>query len=126
MKRISFLVMVVAAACGGDGPGDSSGVDQAKVVTTLSASEVSDFCSWAIDVQGGEGHVTECGDGVKITAPTQTKCETDYGAVPDTSACMGVTIGDVETCVNAIGSDPCTAIQSSACSKWLSCATSGG
>lgn len=125
MTRFSWLVvMVVAAACGG-GVDDTSGVDQSKVATTLTASERTDFCAWAIEVQGGPGHVTQCGPDVTVTAPTQAECEMDFAMLPQTAECMAVTVEDVEGCVNAVGSSPCTAFESQACSKWIMCVFSG-
>jgi hypothetical protein len=118
----TLLMVAMVAACGG-GPGASSGVTQSKAITELDAGEVSVFCEWAIEVQGGANHKTECGDGVSITVYDQAKCEAEYADVP--AACSTVTVAEMEGCVNALGDNACGAFQSSACSEYLMCALGG-
>jgi hypothetical protein len=126
MKRLSLFMLVVAAACGGDdGPSDTSGFDQTQILTSFSTSERTDYCAWAIEVQGGPGHVTQCGDGVTVTAPTQSECEADLAALPQTTECTSLTVGDYESCIHHLDTDPCGAIQSDDCAKWLACVFSG-
>jgi hypothetical protein len=117
---IAFLFVVVSfvsVACGG-GAASVSGVDQAKPITELDAGEISTFCSWAIDVQGGPGHVTECGPDVTVEAPTQDECEAGYAQIP--AGCSGVTVEEMEACVNAIADDPC-AESIPECNEYFSC-----
>lgn len=119
MTNIVWVVAILAA-CGG-GVSDSSGVDSSKPITDLSDSERTTVCEWAIEVQGGAGHQTSCGDGVTVTTTTQAKCEMDSSQLPP--ACSSVTVAELETCVNAIGDDTCGEFFSpgSACSEYFSC-----
>src|SRR5687768_9113890 len=86
--KIAFIsalfLSALLTACGGDDDGGGSsdhGVDGSKAITTLTDDEVSAFCTWAIDAQGGAGSETDCGDGVTVTVSTQAECEAEYGAV---------------------------------------------
>jgi hypothetical protein len=122
---LSVLVLsAFLAACGGDddGGGDGSGVDGSKAITTLEAGEVTSFCTWVIDIQGGPDSETECGDGLTVTVPTQAECEAEYGSVPD--ACSGVTVSELEGCVEAFADDPCQ-LGGSACSEYYECSFGG-
>lgn len=113
---------LAAAACGGDdGPGETSGVDGAKKVNTLSSSEVQTFCSWAVAEQGGAGHQTMCGDGVTFTVDTEAKCQMGYAMLSTTCA---VTVADAEACVRALAADPCS-FGGTACQALIACQTGG-
>ena len=95
---------LAATACGGDGD-SSSGIDQSRKANSLSSSEVTTFCRWALAEQGGAGHTVACGGGdVTITVPLQVACEASYNNL--TSNCTA-TVGDAETCVHALSDDPC-------------------
>lgn len=97
------LFGLAAAACGGDG-NDGSGIDQSKEVDSLSSSEVTTFCEWAIAEQGGAGHQTMCGD-IIITVSTQAACESQWGNL---AATCTATVEQAEGCVLALAADACS------------------
>jgi hypothetical protein len=111
------LAVAVPVACAGDDH-THSGVELTKPITDLTVAEVTTFCTWAIDVQGGEGHVTTCGDGVMVVTPTQAECEAEHNGVP--AACSTVTVEEMEACVLSIGTDPC-AFGGTACAEFYEC-----
>jgi hypothetical protein len=124
--KSSFACMLFASVliigCGGDDGGDTSGVDQAKPITDLSTSEVTTFCQWSIDVQGGAGHETDCGDGVTVTVNTQAECEAEYAQIP--TGCSTVTVAEMEACVDALAAEPCN-FEASACAEYFACLFGG-
>ena len=126
-NRIASLLFVsFLAACGGGGGGgdddgdDTSGVDQSQAITELDDAEVTAFCQWAIEVQGGAGTEIDCGDGVTITVYSRAECEAEYAEVP--AGCSGVTVGELELCVDAIAEDACSAFGAEACAEYFECA----
>ncbi len=116
--RTTFYCVVVAmamAACGGSaGP---SGVDSNKHINTLSTSEAQTFCEWAVEEQGGAGHVTDCGGGVMVTADTVAECETNQANLVATCA---ATVADAEACMTAMGADPCN-FEHPECAALIAC-----
>ena len=75
-------------------------------VGTLSAADVARLCDWTNQQQGGYGHHVTCaGSEDMSTDPDQKTC-TD--GQPDIAAhCPDLTVGDVEDCTNALGTDLC-------------------
>lgn len=119
MKTFGFaLLVVLAIACSSDGSGSSSGVDQSKPITTLETSEVEDFCDWMIDLYGGEAVEHECPDNVTVTTPTRAECVADYEQI--NANCSGVTVGEMEACIEALAEDPCN-FGGQACAEFLEC-----
>ena len=116
MKSYLGIVCFVLgfAACGGD---SGSGIDKNKKINALSQSEVTTFCKWAIDEQGGPGHTTMCGD-IVIIVNTQMECEGQYG---NFSASCTATVSDGEACVHALAADPCSG-GGDACQTLFTCA----
>lgn len=114
MKIYLGIVLFAFAACGGGG---DSGIDKSKKLNALSSDEVKTFCEWAIAEQGGAGHQTMCGD-IIIRVETEAQCEAQYGTFPATCA---ATVGDAESCAQALTADPCT-LGGSACEVVFSCA----
>ena len=102
------------AACGGD---SGSGIDKNKKMNALSSGEVTTFCTWAIDEQGGTGHRTMCGD-VQIVVNTQMECEGQFGSF---AASCTATVSDGEACVHALAADPCS-LGGETCQTLFACA----
>lgn len=107
------IVLFAIAACSSGG---DSGIDKSKKLNSLSPSEVTTFCQWAIAAQGGTGHQTMCGDLI-VKVQTQVQCESKYGTVASTCT---ATVGDAETCNHALTADPCS-LGGDACQVLFAC-----
>jgi hypothetical protein len=114
--RTCFVVGLIlgAVACGGGG-GGSSGVSGSKQLGQLDMSEWQTLCEYIVEVEGGEGKVTECGDGVTVTTTTVAECVAD---APTFMGCTA-TVANAEACAEAIGADPCAG--SAACEPIFAC-----
>jgi hypothetical protein len=91
----------------GDGPiGTSSGVPRNIRLMDLSAAQASVLCDWTNLKQGGYGRITTCPSG-----SVQSTNQSNLACVNNTSAlggrCVGVTVGNIEDCANATGTDLC-------------------
>jgi len=72
---LSALALI---ACGGDDDGDGgSGDDGSKTIVSMSESENTSFCEWAIGQQGGAGTVHQC-DGFTLTVQSVAECVADF------------------------------------------------
>lgn len=120
MTKLGLLLATafLAAACGGDDGG--SGVDSGKTLGALSASEQTALCEHIVEVQGGAGHVSDCGGGVTVTTDTVAECVTGFA---DLAATCAATVGQAETCAAAIGAAPCTFEGSPECTAVITCFT---
>lgn len=118
--------MLMAAGCRSDAGDDGddtpaigeSGLPVDDPVASLSDGDLSNLCDWATDAQGGEGTMTTCGDATITVAPA-SQCVEDLGAY---DASCTLTVGEVEACMLAIASDPCTAFDSDDCAPLFACA----
>lgn len=120
-----LLACALLLACGGDddgGGGDGSGVDGSIAITDLGGADVTALCEWAIDIQGGAGNETDCGDGATVNVPSQAECEADYASVPD--ACSGISVAELEACIEAVADDPCS-LGGAACADYFECSFGG-
>jgi hypothetical protein len=122
-----LLGLCVGLLCSGCGesavlpdPGPRSGIDPEKSVVGLSASELVTLCDWTAGRLEGYGQSISCSDGTRLSAASsRDACVASYARV--TASC-GVTIDDVEACVNGVvATTPCTAIPV-VCFELLSCA----
>lgn len=111
----SLVLSLAACGGGGDGP-TSSGVDPTTPIAALTTGEVQTFCAWAVDQQGGPGHMASCGD-TTITTQTEAECEASLVGVTCTA-----TVADFETCLNAIDGDPCKLFLEESCAVFFECA----
>ncbi len=105
-KIISGVALSLAlVACGGDDDvGDGgSGVDGSKTIVSMSESEKTSFCEWAIATQGGAGTVHQC-DGFTLTVQSVAECVADFA---DFQASCAATVAQGEACVSAIAAMPC-------------------
>ena len=118
----AVLLACVSAvpACDPSDPAASSGVPRTAKVGTLSAADAARLCDWTNQRQGGYGqHVTCTGSEDMSTDPDQKTC-TD--AEPDIAAyCPDLTVGDVEDCTNAVGTDLCKYTTAAACATLRAC-----
>lgn len=117
MNRLVAPLVLGLAACGGGGS-DSSGVDPQKQIPALSADERTQLCTWAVDAQGGAGHVSDCGDGFQVTTQTVGECTASFATATCTS-----TVAEIEACMNAIDGDGCAVLTEALCEPLVACAT---
>jgi hypothetical protein len=115
------LFATLAACSGGDGA-DSSGLSSSSQIGSLSTEERTTLCEWSVDIQGGEGNVTECPDNVTVTVSTVADCVADSSAYDE----CDLTVGDVEECSRANADDPCGALGSPACAPLVECLFGNG
>jgi hypothetical protein len=104
--------------------GSSSGIAPSRALTSLSPTEVRTVCTY-VSAQVGTG-TTECGDGITVNGTTVDGCVEDFGSPP--AGCTA-TVGDVESCSELLGDDPCIIVSGSlppVCSFLASCATTSG
>lgn len=111
-----LVVVAFVAACGGD---SGSGVDSSKQIKDLSASEQMSVCEAGVAAQGGAGKTTTCGNGVTVTVKSVSDCVAQM-SVYAMHGCTA-TVGQLETCNDAIGADPCS-LGGSACQPIIACA----
>jgi hypothetical protein len=91
-----FLCTGLVAACGG---GSGSGVSSGKTLVSLSDSEITDFCEYAVDLAGPERTV-DCGGGVTITigGGSVAECVTGMQMTQDQFPGCAATVGQAERC----------------------------
>jgi hypothetical protein len=92
------------AAGGGAG---ASGVDSAKSITELSSAEITKYCDWEIQMCGGEGHETPCGNSTFRQTPTKEECTREFSLIAGKTACASITIARAESCIRAQAKDAC-------------------
>jgi hypothetical protein len=113
----------VDSNCDGDMEGaprtPTSGIDGGRALGDLTAAQWQTFCEWSATFQGGEGVVHECPSG-SVTVATVAECVDDSAAFAD---CVTVTVSQAETCIRAMGDDPCNGFSDPACVAMLACAT---
>jgi hypothetical protein len=122
----TFVTVVVLwgatfASCGGGGsdPGPSSGLTRSEALATLDANETGILCDWSNAKQGGYGRNVSCPDGPGTTDRSKESCVS--GIPLYASLCPTLTVGDVEDCDNAIGTDLCAFYTAAACANVRAC-----
>jgi hypothetical protein len=114
IRNPSLLLVVMIVGCGGAG---KSGVQSDKRLVDLNATEISDFCSYVVDVEMAPRTV-DCGGGLTITLKNQADCISSFGQF---MASCAATVSQGETCAEAVGANPC-ATENPACVPLLQCA----
>jgi hypothetical protein len=122
---VVIITLLSAAACssgsgsidnpggntnGGDGAGGgpgASGVDSAKSITELSSAEIAKYCDWEIQMGGGDGHQTPCGNSTFRQTPTKEQCKGEFALIAGKTACASITIARAESCIRAEANDAC-------------------
>ena len=85
-------------------PGPSTGLDTTAPIAGLSPVEDATLCDWVAGRLGGYGRTRTCGD-AKVSSPaTQAACVSDFESL--TTGCP-ITVGDLQSCVNASLAGPC-------------------
>lgn len=93
----AFLYAGLAAACGG---GTGSGVSGSKMVVALSDSELTDLCTYLVDV-AGPMRTIDCGGGftLEVGGGTVAECKADFQATKTAAPNCAATVNDTETCI---------------------------
>jgi hypothetical protein len=122
--RIAALILVgTLVACGGsdgNGGGSSSGLPRATTIASLNQTQAGTLCDWTNSKQGGYGRSVTCTDGSEET----TDADKAYcvAAVPLVGQyCPTLTVGDLEDCANATGSDLCAFSTAPGCAAARTC-----
>ena len=105
-----------SANCGPFGAALSTGgagVPGTKTPSQLTPAELTTFCRYMVDAQGGPGRMENCGD-FSVSVPTYAACENDALGL-----CQRP-ISEYETCLEMVDS-PCDVFSTSACAPLLQC-----
>lgn len=113
---ISILLLAAALAACGEETG-FSGVSPSERVGALSRAEMRELCTWAIEEQGGEGAMSDCGGGNSVTLDTIDACVDEQDDYADCS----LTVAQLESCVLAVDGDPCQVLSKASCQALREC-----
>lgn len=105
---------------GGAVVGTSSGLPRAATLGSLTAAQDATLCDWENAKQGGYGQSVSCSDGSHTdTDNNQASC---VASVPGfATGCPTLTVGDVEDCANAIGTNLCAMPTAAGCANVNAC-----
>jgi hypothetical protein len=128
MKKLLVGILFTAAgalsiSCGSSsGPGDSSGVPPASTIGSLSSAQAATLCDWENAKAGGYGRSVTCSDGsARMSDVNQAECVAGMN-LAGTTRCTTLTVGDVEGCANAIGTNLCElSSTNAACANLAAC-----
>lgn len=108
------------AAGTGGALGTSSGVAPGIRLMNLSFDQATALCNWANQKQGGYGRSVTCSSG-----SVQSTNSSAAGCVQRTLAlggqCLALTVGNIEDCANATGTDLCKLETAAPCGTILTC-----
>lgn len=119
------LTAPLAVSCGssdgGAGSSSSSGIPASTLISALTTAQAGTLCDWENGKTGGYGRVVSCPDGsTQGSDPDKATCVSD---VPDVgAACPTLTVGDIESCANAIGPNLCRLPTDPGCAAFDACA----
>jgi hypothetical protein len=137
MARASFIAVLfvvgasTSVSCGGGtlGGGDgghgsdggtSSGLPRGATLGNLTAAQAGQICDWGDNKEGGYGQTVTCPDGSTVSNDVdRATCASMLTAVG--SSCPALTVGDIEDCLNAIGTDLCALETNPECDRFRSC-----
>lgn len=123
---VAVLAILAPVGCGDDlpsmtdgGADPGSGVPTDKLISDLTPSEVTQLCTFYNRAAGGEDAVYMCMDGDLRVGPV-SQCISILGDPP--AACTA-TVGEIEDCGRATGSDACNAVMHAGCLAFFQCAS---
>jgi hypothetical protein len=105
---------------GGGAVGTSSGLPRTDTVGSLTGAQAATLCDWLNARQGGYGQSVSCPDGSEAdTDLSQSSC---VASVPNVATgCPSLTVGNVEDCANAIGTNLCSMPTAAGCANVNAC-----
>jgi hypothetical protein len=105
---------------GGGAVGTSSGLPRTDTVGSLTAAQAATLCDWLNARQGGYGQSVTCPDGSHDdTDNNQASCVASVPTVA--TGCPSLTVGDIEDCANAIGTNLCAMSTAAGCANVNAC-----
>jgi hypothetical protein len=121
---VLMFACIASASCGSSsGPGTSSGLPRSSTLASLTTAQDATLCDWLNERQGGYGQSVSCPDGSH--ADTDTNQSSCVASVPTGAAsCPTLTVGDVEDCANAIGTNICEMPTAAGCANVNACLAS--
>lgn len=120
-----LFAAIASASYGGSssGPGTSSGLPRSSTLASLTTAQDGTLCDWLNERQGGYGQSVSCPGGSH--ADTDTNQSSCVASVPGgAAACPTLTVGDVEDCANAIGTNICEMPTAAGCTNVNACLAS--
>jgi hypothetical protein len=106
---------LLCVGCDSGGTPSKSGVDRAKYLDQLTASERRTLCTWAITAQGGP-HDYVCGDSGTGNVYSVEECV----ASPPTSN-THCRVALVEDCIDSLHGDTCQLFVTPECKAYVTC-----
>jgi hypothetical protein len=140
MRTVFVAALVFAVSCGSGtagpdgglsgtggtwGGGNGSGVPASTTVASLNATQAAAVCDWVNAQLGGYGREVTCTDGSNGgTDPDQQTCA--GGLMIVGPLCPTLTVGSVEGCAAALGTNTCAQATTPACAAFNACLASLG
>jgi len=115
-------ISVLSSSCGGGstGGGPSSGLGRTAPLASLTAAQRGTLCDWESGKQGGYGRMINCPDGSQqMSDPDKATCVQGISSLG--ALCPTLTVGDIEDCANAVGTDVCSEPTQAACAAFNTC-----
>lgn len=125
MRSLMLMVLAGLALGLGCGSGSSAAGAPANVprndtLGQLTSSQVASLCDYLANVQGGYGRSMTCPAGdTQDTDPSQSACV--QSSATAAAICPTLTVGDVEDCAAASGTNLCAFDSEPACAPIRSC-----
>ncbi|HEX3760450.1 MAG TPA: hypothetical protein VHW23_17160 [Kofleriaceae bacterium] len=103
MIRSLWPCVVLALVACGSSSSDTSGVAENKLLSSLSASELDQLCSFRTSVEHAPRSMM-CPDMSTVMLQNKASCLSAFGAV---DVQCTATVADAEACFHAFNDDPC-------------------
>jgi hypothetical protein len=117
---ISAVGSSCGSSSGNNGGGASSGLSRSATLASLSTAQAGTLCDWESAKQGGYGRMVNCSDGSQqMSDPDKASCVSGIPTLG--SLCPTLTVGDIEDCANAVGTDLCSEPTQAGCAAFNAC-----
>jgi hypothetical protein len=104
---------------GGNSAGTSSGIPRELSLASLTTDQASTLCDWTNLKQGGYDRVVTCPGGAESTNPSNFSCVNSTASIG--GRCPELTVGNIEDCANATGTDLCKLASAAECVAVTTC-----
>lgn len=120
---VLMLVATLLGCSGGDGTGSGatgSGVPRSSTIASLTPAQAGTLCDWTNTKQGGYGRLVTCPDGTEEdTDADKAYCMAAFPLIAQ--YCPTLTVGDIEDCANATGTNLCAFATAAGCANARTC-----